>query len=146
MSRYLLQAAFYCFAVLFSLSSYAQENEYDSVKSCISKLATAGAIIYRASGPSTHPAITWKSIDVAFGYFQGAESLARLLPPNAGNAFVADDEVMYTKAEKFLETGRRLDNCEKWARQVYGSFSSQTRENVNNATKVWVSKIISATP
>lgn len=130
MSRYLLQAAFYCFAVLFSLSSYAQENEYDSVKSCISKLATAGTIIYRASGSSVHPAITWKSIDVAFGYFQSAESLARLLPPNAGNAFVTDDEVMYTKAGKFLETGRRLDKCEKWAKQVYGTLSSRVREEI----------------
>lgn len=133
MSRYLLQAAFFCFAVIFSLSSYAQVNEYDSVKSCISKLSTAGAIIYRGSGSSTHPVITWKSIDVAFGYFQGAESLARLLPPNAGNAFVTDDEVMYTKTETFLETGRRLDKCEKWAKQVYGKFSSRVREEIYSA-------------
>lgn len=134
MSRHLLCRAFAILAICASLPLHAQANQPEALNRCISTLTTAGAIFVRTPVPSTHVVVISKHIDLAFNYLQGAEALARLLPQAARNPFVMDEEVLTTNSESVSKVDRRIADCEKWARQVYGDFSSNVRNEIYEST------------
>lgn len=143
MSRHLLCRAFAILAICASLPLHAQANQPEALNRCISTLTTAGAIFVRTPVPSTHVVVISKHIDLAFNYLRGAEALAKLLPQAAQNPFVMDEAVLATSPESVSKVDRRIADCEKWAKQVHGDFSSNVRNEVYESTKARMKRLAS---
>ncbi|MEG0299738.1 MAG: hypothetical protein RR609_09205, partial [Aurantimicrobium sp.] len=88
------------------------------------------AIFVRTPLPTTHVLAVSKHIDLAFHYLQGAEALARLLPQTAKNPFIMDKTVLATSPESVSKIDQRIADCDKWAKQVHGDFSSNVRSEI----------------
>ncbi|BFO54603.1 hypothetical protein AVXHC19_14060 [Acidovorax sacchari] len=89
----------------------------------------------RASGPTISLVVISKNIDSAFKYMQAAESLARLLPPGSKNAFVTDESVASVDLQSLAGVSRQVEECEAWAKEVYGKLSNHVRDGIYASAK-----------
>lgn len=141
MSRYSPAFLAACLTAFPCVSSYAQPAQ--SPRQCISKLATTSSAFLRAAGPSPSLVVVSKNLDSAFKYMQAAESLARLLPPGSKSAFVSDESVVSANWDSMVRVRYEIDECEKWAKQLYGEYSSNVREEIYASAKERVTQLIS---
>lgn len=130
MSQYILSRAFAIIAISALLPLHAQANQHEALNHCISTLATAGTIFVVTPVPPTHVVIMSKHVTLAFNYLQGAETLTRLLPQATQKTVFIDETVLTTTPESVLKVDQRIADCEKWAKQVYGNFSSSVRSEI----------------
>lgn len=140
MSRYLSACVAVGLTAFVSFATHAQPAQ--SPRQCVSKLATTSSAFLRAAGTPPSLVVVSKNLDSAFKYMQAAESLARLLPPNSKSAFVIDESVVSANWDSMVRGRHEIDECEKWAKQVYAEFSSNVREEIYASAKERVTQLI----